>query len=405
MPARKSSDRYTPINYERMRKYRLERTKQMMDKYGIGTLVSFEAWDIRYITGAYIPPAVKWPEGCIVVLPRNGEPYLMAFSVDSLKEEMPWMGDRIVPQMGICKLLFTVDAWDPHMDWIEGIIKEHGPENETVGIDGSSCELLLKEAFERRGLKITDAKEMMFDARKIKNEDEIACIRESCAIAEAAFSDIKNAIRPGISECELMGIGMKRLYELGDDETMEFVVASGPRTNPIRIDCTDRLIRPGDIVFVDINGASYQGYKCCYYRSFVCGKATEEQEEVFQEAKQMMYAAMEKIKAGATTRDLCEVWPDSPTYWGYEPHEWDKVSPHAVGHGIGLSLHEYPLFSRPGMGGDAVLEEGMVLAVETWCGKKGGEFGIRLEENIVVTKDGYELLTKYPIDHLIECDN
>ena len=83
----------------------------------------------------------------------------------------------------------------------------------------------------------------------------------------------------------------------------------------------------------------------------------------------MMYAAMDKIKAGATTRDLCEVWPDSPTYWGYEPDEWDKVSPHAVGHGIGLSLHEFPLFSRPGMGGDAVLEEGMVLALETWCCK------------------------------------
>jgi Xaa-Pro dipeptidase len=117
----------------------------------------------------------------------------------------------------------------------------------------------------------------------------------------------------------------------------------------------------------------------------------------------MMYAGMAKIKAGNTTRDICEQWPDSPTYWGYEPDEWDKVSPHAVGHGIGLSLHEYPLFSRPGMGGDAKLEEGMVLAVETWCGKKGGDFGIRLEENVVVRKDGYELLTKFPIDELIEC--
>ena len=184
---------------------------------------------------------------------------------------------------------------------------------------------------------------------------------------------------------------------------IEFVVSSGPRTNPIRIDCTDRIIRPGDIVFVDINGASFQGYKCCYYRSFVCGKATEEQKEVFREARDMMYAAMDKIKAGATTRDLCEVWPDSPTYWGYEPDEWDKVSPHAVGHGIGLSLHEFTLYSRTGMGGDSVLEEGMVLALETWCGKKGGDFGIRVEENVVVRKDGYELLTKFPIDELIEC--
>ena len=404
MPTRLPSDRYTGIDYPRMREYRLNRTREAMKQFGIDVLITFEAWDIRYITGAYVPPAVKWPEGCFVVLPINGDPYLCAFSVDSLKEEMPWMKGKIFPQMGITKLLFTPEAWNPYMDKIEEIIKEHGLEDGVIGIDGSSNELIMCKALENRGFKkYIDAKECMFQARKIKNEDEITCIKECCAIAEAAFYEIKKAIKPGVTECEIMGAGMKKLYELGCDEVFEFVVSSGPRTNPIRIDCTDRIIRPGDIVFVDINGASFQGYKCCYYRSFVCGKATEEQKEVFREARDMMYAAMDKIKAGATTRDLCEVWPDSPTYWGYEPDEWDKVSPHAVGHGIGLSLHEFPLFSRPGMGGDAVLEEGMVLALETWCGKNGGDFGIRVEENVVVRKDGYELLTKFPIDELIEC--
>jgi len=401
MPTRIASDRYTSIDYARMREYRLTRTKKMMEERGLGTLVTFEPWDIRYITGSYVPPAVKWPEGVFVVLPRNGEPHMYSFSPYSLRAEMPWMNDRIWSQLGITKLLFTVEAWDPYMDRIEGIIRDHGLANETVGIDGSSSELLLAEAFKRRGLEVVDAKECMFKARMIKNEDEINCIRASCAMAEAAFYDIEQALRPGVAECGLMGVGMKKLYELGADEVFEFVVASGPRTNPIRIDCTDRLIRPGEVVFVDINGSSFQGYKCCYYRSFCCGKATQEMKDTFHEAKDMMYDAMAMIRAGNTTGDICNTFPDSPSYWGYEL--WEDTSPFAVGHGIGLSLHEFPLFSRPGNGGNALLEEGMVLAVETWCGKKGGSFGIRLEENVVVRKDGYELLTYYPINELIEC--
>ena len=146
MPTRLPSDRYTGIDYPRMREYRLNRTREAMKQFGIDVLITFEAWDIRYITGAYVPPAVKWPEGCFVVLPINGDPYLCAFSVDSLKEEMPWMKGKIFPQMGITKLLFTPEAWNPYMDKIEEIIKEHGLEDGVLGIDGSSNELIMCKA-------------------------------------------------------------------------------------------------------------------------------------------------------------------------------------------------------------------------------------------------------------------
>ena len=86
---------------------------------------------------------------------------------------------------------------------------------------------------------------------------------------------MREAIRPGIRECDLMGIGAKRLYELGADEVQEFVIASGPRTNPLHIDFTDRQVRPGDLVVIDINAACFQGYKSCYYRTFCCGRATQ----------------------------------------------------------------------------------------------------------------------------------
>jgi Xaa-Pro aminopeptidase len=116
----------------------------------------------------------------------------------------------------------------------------------------------------------------------------------------------------------------------------------------------------------------------------------------------MLYAAMSAIKAGNTTWDICEKWPSSPSYWGYDT--WEDVAALAVGHGIGISLHELPFFSYPRAKANPMkLEEGMVLALETWAGKRGGKDGVRLEEDVLVTKDGYELLTKFPIDKLIEC--
>ncbi len=153
-----------------------------------------------------------------------------------------------------------------------------------------------------------------------------------------------------------------------------------------------------------MDGASYQGYKSCVYRTFCCGKATREQKDLYEECRAMLYAGMSVIKDGATDYDIVDQWPDSPTYWGYE--SWDEVGVYAVGHGLGLTLHDRPVismlkkvFGLP----PAKLRTGMALALETYAGKKGGADGVRLEENVLVTEDGYELLTRWPIEELMEC--
>ena len=118
----------------------------------------------------------------------------------------------------------------------------------------------------------------------------------------------------------------------------------------------------------------------------------------------MLYAGMSAVKDGNTTNDVVDKWPDSPEYWGFD--SWLDVQPYAVGHGIGLTLHDPPVISPlakfvgfP----PTTLREGMTLALETWTGKRGGKDGVRLEEDVLVTKDGYEVISKFPIDNLIEC--
>jgi Xaa-Pro dipeptidase len=153
---------------------------------------------------------------------------------------------------------------------------------------------------------------------------------------------------------------------------------------------------------VDINGNSFNGYKSCYYRTFCCGRATAEQKAIYEECRAMMYAGMAGVKAGNTTWDISKNWPNSPQYWGYE--DWLDVGGYAIGHGLGLGLHEDPFVHHIlNQLKTETLEEGMVFALETWTGKKGGRDGVRLEEMVAVTKDGYELLTHWPVAELMEC--
>lgn len=399
-----ASDRLRGIDFPRMREYRLARTREMMKKHGIGTLVTFDALNIRYVTGVYETVPCRWVEQQFIVLPINGDPYCFvstSFSPYKMREDLPWLKNKIWPSLGLTKQKNTLAEIEPYINRIAEIVNEHGLKDQPIGIDGSTSELLFAEGFRQVGMTLVDAKAAMFEARMIKNEDEISCIRMACTIAEAAFDDMRLALRPGIKECELMGIGMKRLYELGADATEEFVIASGPRTNPLHIDFTDRIIRPGDLVCIDVNGNSYMGYKSCYYRTFSCGKATQEQKDCYEECKDMMYAAIDRVKAGATTGDLTAAWPNSPQYWGYD--SWNDTFGYACGHGVGLCLHEYPEVLKPKSDlAPVLLEEGMVIALECWTGKRGGKFGVRLEENLVVRKDGFELLTQYPLE-LTEC--
>jgi len=117
-----------------------------------------------------------------------------------------------------------------------------------------------------------------------------------------------------------------------------------------------------------------------------------------------LYDGMDAIKDGATDMDVMLKWPDSPQWWGYD--DWNDIGPYALGHGLGLSLHDRPFFNQQNVHAGMPLQkfqEGMCMAVEFYTGKKSGKDGVRLEENILVTKDGYELLSLWPIAELMEC--
>jgi len=396
------------IDYDRLRTERLQRAKDQIGKSDLGAILSWDAATIRYLTSYYDPTCMRASETQCVFLPRNGEPILFCTDTPSETERrMPWMKGRVRPSVPSLKLT-AKRANDVTalvlVDIFTRLMAEHGVEKQPLGIDGSVFGITVSEAFGNGGIPTINATPILDEARQIKTRDEIELMRISCANTESAFAAVVDAIRPGIREVDLVGIGIKALYEEGVDHTENLVCCSGYNTNPYRWSFSDKPIRPGDLIYIDVTGASYQGYVPCVYRTFCCGKATSRQRELYDECRTMLYDAIEVVRDGATDYDIYAKWPDSPEYWGYS--SWHECAPFAFGHGLGLTLHDQPVISPlKKLGGQPPqeLKAGMTIALETYVGRKGETDGVRLEETLLVTETGYEVLSRWPIDELMEC--
>lgn len=394
------------LDLDRLRGYRVARTKAAMEEFGIGGFLTFNADSIRYITSAYVTTPMRPIELQAAFITRNGDPYFFGGGTTSITiQQMPWLKGNVMPPRGTPMVALSsydgvVEAW---VDTVLKIMADYGVSGEDVGIE-SSCQQYFVEAFARKGVKCRFARSMIMQARSVKNQDEIELIRMTCANAEKAFARIQKFIEPGVKECEIVGVGIQALYEEGCDHTEDLVCMSGPNTYPYNWTFTDRMIRPGDLVYIDVDGASYLGYKSCYYRTFCCGQPTAEQNEVFQQCMEMMDKGLSMVKPGNTIYDMLDQFPE-PSYWGKST--WNEVDAYAMAHGLGLGLHELPHATRTVQKISQLpatkFEVGHVMAIETYACSDSGKFGVRQEDMFVVTENGYELLTKWPRDRIIAC--
>jgi Xaa-Pro aminopeptidase len=173
---------------------------------------------------------------------------------------------------------------------------------------------------------------------------------------------------------------------------------SGERCSPHPHVFSDRLLRPGDPAFFDILH-SFNGYRTCYYRTFAVGSASAAQVDAYQRCREYMDAAIELVRPGATTADICAVWPAAQEF-GFADEE--AAFALQYGHGVGLSIWEKPIFSRlVSFDHPEVLEEGMVFALETYWPAADGWGAARIEEELVVTAGGCQVITKFPAEELL----
>ncbi len=385
------------VDFDRLRKDRLARARLKMEEQDLGALVCFVGENVRYITSVF---QGNWKNNIFIrycVLPRGGEPVLFETAGSDLecaKIDAPWLAGNIRPAI-TWKWAETAEQMmaDKMAQSIVDVLTENGVEKEKIGLDIADPSAMA--AFERAGIKMVSAWPAMSAARVVKTPDELECLKISSAFGDTSFWKIENEwLKPGVREAEITAKVNEYLYSNGFDFVYDIIVASGGNTSPYRRWHTDKVIRQGDLVIVDQNAVGPGGYFVDFVRCFkVDAPLTPKEKDLYKECYDSMYAAIEMMKAGNTTADVASKFPK------YADDEFGTVTLQQFAHSIGLSLYEGMWISRAySLDYPVVLEENMYFACETFAGHPGLEQTVRLEENLLVTKDGPIIFTRHPFN-------
>ena len=400
-PGQNGVDYEHRVDFDRLRNYRLSRAKQALENSECGAFLLFDFYNIRYTTQTWIGGALGDKMIRYALVMRDHDPILWDFrsAVRHHKLYSDWVPEdnyragflgfrgAVAPEgAGLMR-----DA----VSEIRSLLKAAGLADAPLGVDIVEPPFMFE--LQRQGLTVVDAQQAMLDARVIKNQDEIMLLNQAAAMVDGVYQDIAEALKPGVRENEIVALANKRLYEYGSDQVEAVNAISGERCNPHPHNFTDRIIRPGDQAFFDIIH-SFNGYRTCYYRTFGVGWATQSQRDAYKQAREWMDAALDAIKPGVGSDQVARVLPAAEEF-GFE----NELAAFGLqfAHGLGLGLHERPIISRLNSMKDPVeLKAGMVFAMETYCPASDGVSAARIEEEVVVTDYGIEVLTKFPAQEL-----
>ena len=406
------------VDLDRLRTDRLATLQQHLERSELGALLAFDFSNIRYMTSTHIG---TWAMDKLIrfaVLPRGGPPVIWDFGSAAKHHQLynPWLdyerdpGDREVSaaaragrsgaRAGISTLrgAFHPDAGIAAevARKVATVLREHGVANEPLGVD--VVELPILAALGREGLEVVDGQQVFLGARRVKTPDEISLLTQACSLVDAAYDQLYSFLRPGVRENECVGLVSKVLYDLGSEYVEGVNAISGERCSPHPHVYSDRIVRPGDPAFFDILH-SHLGYRTCYYRCFAVGSANRAMRDAYTRCREYMDRAIATVRPGATTADIVSLWPRAEEF-GFPDEE--AAFALQYGHGVGLSIWEKPIFSRlVSLDHPETLEEGMVFALETYWPAGDGWSAARIEEEVVVTADGCEVITKFPAEELL----
>ena len=388
------------IDFDRLRRERLARIKDLLAKSELGALLCFDMNNVRYITATHIGTWAQDKISRFTLLPQNDEPILWDFGSAARhhQQNCPWLGERSRP--GIPSMR---GAMTPEMgreadvaNKIRVELEQRGLLNEPVGVDVVEPPVLF--ALQRAGINVIDGQELMSIAREIKTQDEITLLNMSAMMVDAAYYDLYKAMKPGMRENDAVGLVSQRLYELGSEYVEAVNAISGERCSPHPHVFSDRVLRPGDPVYYDILH-SYMGYRTCYYRTFAVGSASRAMVDAYKRCRDYLDASIELIRPGRTTAEVVSVWPRAQEF-GF-PNE-EAAFALQMGHGIGLAIWERPMISRlVSLDHPHEIKPGMVFALETFWPSTDGWSAARIEEEIVVTPTGHEVITRFPAEQLL----
>jgi Xaa-Pro aminopeptidase len=386
------------VDLDRLRRERLARAKEHLARSNLGALLCFDMANIRYVTATHIG---TWAIDKLIrfcLLPQGDEPILWDFGSAARHHKLycPWLGEER-SRAGISTLRGSVEGRaEAVAAKIRAELEERDLLGEPLGVD--VVELPVLRALEAEGIDVVDCQALMQDARMVKTRDEVTLLTTACAMVDAAYDELFRAMKPGMRENECVALVNRVLYELGSEHVEGVNAISGERCSPHPHVFTDRMLRPGDPAYFDILHA-YNGYRTCYYRTFAVGSASRAQVDAYRRCRDYLDQAISLIRPGVTTADVVSLWPEAEEF-GFPDEE--AAFALQYGHGVGLSIWEKPIFSRlVSFDYPETIEEGMVFALETFWPAADGWSAARIEEQLVVTADGCEVMTRFPAEELL----
>lgn len=382
------------INFDRMRRERLEKARAALAKTDADALFCFRLENVRYLTSyrSHGFPMMFWGLASVVLV-NDGKtpPLLYTMDVDHCRTRMPWVNKTtfLSPGGGL-ESAAGAEVWGKDL---RGHLREFGiTKLDKVAVDSWSSGMY--EGFPKAfaGASFIDGQAIMLQARVTKTWDEIQCLKTAHLITMAGVQAGMDALKPGIKECEVRTAIFHEMDRLGSEgaQTTNCIVTSGGGTCPYRRFTSDKIIDFGDPVIIDM-GAAYNNYYGDFTRTVICGKNARPSRrlvEIHTQTYNALRQAEKNIKPGMTT---------------YEPAEACgacNIMGGLLGHGIGVAGVELPIIGAPSPETKAAamkIEPGMVFSVEPYYGEVGVG-GVRLEDVMVVTDTGLEIISKFPFE-------
>ena len=388
------------VDLERLRRERLARITNALKASEMGALLCFDMNNIRYITATHIG---TWAMDKLVrfsLLPQDDEPIIWDFGSAARHHQIycPWLAER--SRAGISTLR---GATHPGSGLAEGLAKKIKTEldNAQARQRTARCRChRIASLVCLAGARDQSRRRPAVDAPGQEDQNSGRDHTAQYGVHDGRFG-LRGALplyASWSSRERMRGVVSKVLYDLGSEHVEGVNAISGERCSPHPHVYTDRVLRPGDPAFFDILH-SYNGYRTCYYRTFAIGSASPAMNDAYKRCRDYMDAAISIVKPGITTADVVKLWPKAEEF-GFANEE--AAFALQYGHGVGLSIWEKPIFSRlVSLDHPEVIEEGMVFALETYWPASDGWSAARLEEEVVVTKDGCEVITRFPSEKLL----
>ena len=385
------------VDTSKLRADRLARLREMMRVNDYAAVLLFDPYNQRYATGSrnmfgyFLRNSTRYffvpTEGPVILFeyPQSAHVSARLETVQEVRHsKIVWssVGGR------------DAETARPFAQEITDLAHEHGRGSRKVGLD--RCSHVLALALEREGCTVTDCQQEILHARRIKTAEEIACLRLSMAAAECAVAAVRTAVRPGVSEQELFALLYGEVIRQGGEFIETRLLSSGPRTNPWFSESSGRRLRPGELVALDTDVIGCFGYFSDFSRTFHCGpgRVSAYQRELYGLAHEQIQHNISIIKPGLTYREVSEQAWKIPARFAERRYT-------SVMHGVGMH-GETPFIAHAcdfqQFGSDGVLEAGMVVSVESYIGEVGGAEGVKLEEEVLITANGTELISHFPFE-------